>query len=314
MKNLLVLFSFLLVLSSCDDGDVLLVKLDFDKTFQACGDLVFYNVKETPFESISLKIGNPVTTLDDIFKVAPEEADSFVVELVNPTIQGTINGTTNLLNYRSYNSSASDLFCNDIPPSDLQISQDLSSVSGFYTIYTTLLEDDDDGIPAEMEDINGNGNLYDDDTDGDGIPNFLDEDDDGDNVLTKTELLDYDNTDDDDDPLTNPKDTDGDGIPNYLDTDDDGDGILTIDEDINRDLNPANDYSYPNLPDYLNPIAADSSTAPITEYRVHKIIQTFKVSLKVNDISFPTLNQDFLDFGYLENPRISGSRNVSPEF
>ncbi|MCX7547674.1 hypothetical protein OS188_06895 [Xanthomarina sp. F1114] len=312
MKNLLVLLSFLLVLSSCDDGDVILIEMDFDDSFEACGELVFYNIRETPFESISLKIGNPPITLDNIFEVEPNETNSYLVELVESEFEGTINGSTNLLNYRSYNSSASNLFCSDIPPSDLQITQDLSSVSGTYTILNTLMEDDDDGIPAEMEDINGNGNLYDDDTDGDGIPNFLDEDDDGDNVLTKTELLDYDDTDDDDNPLTDPKDTDGDGIPNYLDNDDDGDGILTINEDVNQDLNPANDYTNPNLPDYLNPDVAVET--PISAYRVHKIKQTFEVSLTVRDISFPTLNQDFFDFGYLNNSKTSGTRSVTPEF
>jgi len=313
MKNLLVFLSFLLLFWSCDDGDVMVVDMDFDNSFEACGELVFYNVRETPFESISLKISNPVISLDDIFSVAPISTGSYVVEPANPVLTGTINGTTNMLNYRTYNSSASNLFCNDIPPSNLEISEDYSSHSGTYFIFTSLLEDDNDGIPAHLEDINGNGDLYDDDTDGDGIPNFLDEDDDGDNVLTKTELLDYDNTDNDGDPLTNPKDTDGDGIPNYLDPDDDGDGVLTINEEsMNPDKNPANDYTHPNIPDYLNPDVAVS--VPATGYRVHTITQDFEVSVKVEAISFPNLNQDTFDFGFLNNSRTSGTRSFTPDF
>jgi FKBP-type peptidyl-prolyl cis-trans isomerase FkpA len=60
-----------------------------------------------------------------------------------------------------------------------------------------------DGVPDYLEDINGDGYLYDfrdtkkypnppadliDDTDGDGIPDFLDSDDDGDGFLTRFEL------------------------------------------------------------------------------------------------------------------------------
>jgi len=42
---------------------------------------------------------------------------------------------------------------------------------------------------SKDEDLNNNGNLYDDDTDDDKIPNFLDVDDDNDLYLTKTERI-----------------------------------------------------------------------------------------------------------------------------
>lgn len=47
---------------------------------------------------------------------------------------------------------------------------------------------DKDGILSKYEDLNGNNNYFDDDTDGDGIPDFLDQDDDGDGFLTKFEI------------------------------------------------------------------------------------------------------------------------------
>jgi len=65
------------------------------------------------------------------------------------------------------------------------------------------LDQDGDGIPSYLEDINGDGYVYDyrntynystaaavnaDDTDGDTIPDFLDVDDDGDNYTTKLEI------------------------------------------------------------------------------------------------------------------------------
>jgi FKBP-type peptidyl-prolyl cis-trans isomerase FkpA len=64
---------------------------------------------------------------------------------------------------------------------------------------------DNDGILSSNEDLDGDGNVKNDDTDGDLIPNYLDADDDGDGILTKDESL--------------TEDTDGDGIPNYLDKD-----------------------------------------------------------------------------------------------
>ena len=75
---------------------------------------------------------------------------------------------------------------------------------------------DKDGVPSYLEDINGDGELFD-NTDGDFNP------------------------------------SNGFPIYDYLDTDDDGDGILTIDEDINKDGNPRNDDSNGNgIPNYLD--------------------------------------------------------------
>lgn len=314
MRKYLLFLSVILMFSACDDGDIILVHLDFDNSFEACGNLVFYNISDDPFKSISLKITQPVTTLEDIFKVTPISAGSYAVKPLNPNISGAINGSSNLLNYRSYNSSVTSLFCMDIPPSDLDISEDYSSYSGSFTILTSLIEDDNDGVPSEMEDRNKDGNLYNDDSDSDGIPDFLDEDDDGDNVLTKTELLDYDNTDNDGNPLTDPKDTDGDGIPNYLDPNDDGDLVLTRDEEnMSADRNPANDFTNGNkIPDYLNIKVA--ITVPATGYREHNINQKFLVSLKVDNISFSNLNQDSFNFGFLSNPKTSGVRKLTPRF
>lgn len=50
------------------------------------------------------------------------------------------------------------------------------------------VDHDNDGILDKYEDVNGNGNLWDDDTDNDGKPDFLDLDDDGDGYTTKEEI------------------------------------------------------------------------------------------------------------------------------
>jgi len=68
---------------------------------------------------------------------------------------------------------------------------------------------DNDGILSINEDLNNNGEVDDDDTDGDGIPNYLDRDDDNDGVLTRNEDANKDGNPADDD-------TDNDGVPDYL--------------------------------------------------------------------------------------------------
>ncbi len=66
-----------------------------------------------------------------------------------------------------------------------------------------------DGIPSHMEDVDGDGDPRNDDTDEDGIANFGDADDDGDGVLTEFE---YDKNGD-----GIADDYNDDGIPDYLD-------------------------------------------------------------------------------------------------
>lgn len=69
---------------------------------------------------------------------------------------------------------------------------------------------DGDNIASHLEDLDGDGNGFNDDTDGDGLPNFIDNDDDGDGVLTR-----YEDIDGDGDPTND--DTNNNGTPNYLD-------------------------------------------------------------------------------------------------
>ena len=102
-----------------------------------------------------------------------------------------------------------------------------------FELYQTKINDHDlDGVPSYLEDIDGDLNLGNDDTDGNTVQNFADGDDDGDGTLTIEEDLEdidpnvdsngdgiLDNDLDGDGDPTND-DTDGDGIPNYLDTDD----------------------------------------------------------------------------------------------
>jgi len=102
-----------------------------------------------------------------------------------------------------------------------------------FELYQTDINDHDlDGVPSYLEDIDGDLDLSNDDTDENTVPDFADGDDDGDGTLTIEEDLEdinpnvdsngdgiLDNDLDGDGDPTND-DTDGDGIPNYLDTDD----------------------------------------------------------------------------------------------
>jgi len=82
---------------------------------------------------------------------------------------------------------------------------------------------DDDGIPSIDEDVNGDGYLYNDNTDEQEeedrqlrqrFVNFLDADDDGDGVSTRDEISDSNGN-----IIIPYPDTDGDGTPDYLDGD-----------------------------------------------------------------------------------------------
>ena len=81
-------------------------------------------------------------------------------------------------------------------------------------------DSDNDGIPSIEEDLNGNGYLFDDNTDFDLEPfnsrltNFRDADDDGDGIPTRDEI-----SDDNGNIITPYPDADGDGTPDYLDPD-----------------------------------------------------------------------------------------------
>jgi hypothetical protein len=101
----------------------------------------------------------------------------------------------------------------------------------FNTLKVNEADHDQDNVPSYLEDVDGNGIVFDDDSDGDGFPDYLDTDDDADGTPTIEEDLepdsdlsvdrdgDGDATNDIGDLDPTNDDTDNDGIPNYLDTD-----------------------------------------------------------------------------------------------
>lgn len=59
----------------------------------------------------------------------------------------------------------------------------------FELYQSEVLDHDSDGVPSYMEDLNGDLNLFNDDTDNNNVPNYLDGDDDGDGVPTRDEII-----------------------------------------------------------------------------------------------------------------------------
>ena len=273
---------------SCDDGDVIVSNFNFDEetSLSLCGDNdenLLYTIDQETNEAISFRFS------DDDFDGSFEGLDA-------PEPISIDLGTSNKLNYRILSEPAdgAQYFCQDVPPSSPDVEQEFVSTSGGNAILSISVteQDDDDGIPADQEDLNDNGNLFDDDTDGDGIPNFIDTDDDNDNVPTSVEII---NNDGDELP-----DTDEDGTPDYLDPDDDGDGVLTRNEDLNAFenaddngnpvLNPQDDTNADGLPNYLNPQATES--IQIDQFRPNEISRTFRTQVVVRNVTLEQVNGD----------------------
>ncbi|MCZ4318940.1 hypothetical protein O4H26_08060 [Aequorivita viscosa] len=284
MNKFFILFIFAsLLLQSCDDGDIIITSFNFDdaqlKKCGTSGNHVFYKVNPDALESLSLRLG----VTDSLYKI--EGIKEYI-----------LNGTSNFVNYRTYDGALeTNYFCSSIPPTLPRVTVDYFAASGIAEFTTVFIYDDNDGVPTDKE--------FDGDTDGDGIPDIYDEDDDGDNVPTAREL-DIQNEDGDNNPLTNPLDTDEDGIPDYLDNDDDGDGVLTRNEDKNRDLNPRNDVTDPNVgADYLNPAVAD--TYEVNEYYQHKYTITKSVKIVLKNLVLVSGEEEItietLVMGTLEN-------------
>ncbi|MGX1025130.1 hypothetical protein [Psychroflexus sp. MBR-150] len=289
---IIVAINFLI---SCDDGNVIVSSFNFDEN-----------------TNLSLCQQNNINVL---YFIDPETNEAISFRFPNADFDGTFTGleTTETLEipissdnkvvYRKLSSgtNGADYFCQEIPPSSPQVNEEFVSTTGGMAVLEIRIsnQDDNDGIPAELEDINGDGNLFNDDSDGDGIPNFIDTDDDNDNVLTASEELEA--LDDNGNVITDENgdvvyvDTDNDGVPNYLDNDDDGDGVLTKNEDLNAcedpenpALNPDNDLNADGLANYLNPNITDSFEVNVVKR--NRITRSFFTQVVFTDITFENLN------------------------
>ncbi|GLB49810.1 T9SS type A sorting domain-containing protein [Neptunitalea lumnitzerae] len=137
-------------------------------------------------------------------------------------------------------------------------------------------DSDNDGIPDVIEDLNGNGNLDDDDTDGDSIANYLDDDDYNDGVLTINE--DYNNN-----SYPGDDDTNNNGLRDYLEA--------AVALDINS-VATAGFEIYPNPATTLVTITSKTPIDAVTVYTLNgKIIELpiIKTSNKTSRINVNSL-------------------------
>jgi len=285
-KLVFILFTISFIFHSCNDGDIILVELEFNQILELCGDensqnYVIYDTRIDPFESLTLLF--PGSDTNDLIFNPP----------TNPYSESfTINTNSIRFNYRIYDGDMTNLICDPITPSDITIFEDYEAISGMVTSTSTFVDDDNDGVPSLLEDINSNGDLEDDDTDGDGIPNYKDADDDGDNVPTIKENPDPNG----DGILDDAKDTDGDGIPDYLDDDDDGDGVITRYEDENSNGNLFDDLAPVSIvPRFLDNTATD--TFINDTFNTNTFIRTVTVKFIVENVSIEILNTDLINLG-----------------
>jgi len=274
------------LITSCDDGDVITVELEFDQILSICGDTnsanyVVYDIKTDPNESLTLLFPSNSTT-DQIFNPSTTPH----------TYELAINNTSVRFNYRTYNGDPTGLICEEIPDANVSILEDHESSGGTMMTETTFFDEDEDGIPSELEDINNNGDLEDDDTDGDSIPNYKDNDDDGDNVSTLLEKPDVNG----DGLIDDAQDTDGDTIPDYLDPDDDNDGTITRYEDENLNGNLQDDFADGSvIRRYLDVAANDVFVNDNLNTNSFKRFITAKFTIINTDLGI--LNTDLIELG-----------------
>jgi len=278
MKRFLIAIALLGLLTSCDDGDIIVTDFDFeDSTLQFCEGpdkfVIFATNNDDVNESISLEFTNSNITTDDSGKFITNTSENITFSL---------SGTNKVI-YRIYNKEidGSKYFCQGVPPSEpVPTTEYVSGSDGTVTIATRFTDEtgdadpDDDGLSNLQEGWDPDG-INHQDTDGDGIPDYLDRDDDGDNVITRVEIVNENNY---------PQ-REG-AIPYYLNPDDDGDGVETRLEVSEEDglTNPGSFTSTGDgVPNYLN----DQQTAFIqhNEYITHNITRNYGYRVTLRNFS-----------------------------
>lgn len=320
MNKIFFFFGIFLLLSSCNDGDEVVSSFDFDQdtNLNLCT-----NGNENVLHFINSETNEAIS-----FRFQSSGFDGKFEGLCPPApIEININNTNEIVYRKLSNSINSDeYFCQQVPPSSPRVEQEFRSTTGgkatlFFGIQS---QDDNDGVPPQLEDINGNGNLFDDDTDGDGIPNFLDTDDDNDNVPTAVEIIDeFGNSPNNPDNAFDFVDFDADGVPNYLDEDDDGDGVISryedlnafdeLDDDGNPILNPQTAVNEQGVPHYLNPEVTEELVIDL--YRPNVITRTFRVQVVFENVSLERADgEQIITFSTLQlgNYQVTSNNEVLP--
>jgi len=286
-----------ILVSSCDDGDIVDVNLDaFDQVLERCEEtseqFLIYNINEGNTESLTLLFPSNGNTR----------------EIFNPSENGqvlslTIDQTSNRFNYRTYNGNPESLICNLLADPGTTIVNDYEAATSATVFFTSVFEDDDnDGVPSVLEgrdELDSEGNPR--DSDDDGLPDYQDADDDNDNVLTINEGVEIDEN-----GILIARDTDGDTIPDYLDDDDDGDEILTKNEDENGNLTLTDDFDEDspniNVPRYLDREATESFVQD--SLKTTQFSRSVIVGIVIENADIQILQTDEIIMGTYEAPTL----------
>lgn len=137
-KSFFLLLVTIFTITSCDDGDIITVDLEFDKTLTLCGDensanYVIYTLKDGADESLTLLF--PVNATNNLIFNPVDNPHTGSFDINNSTVK---------FNYRTYNGDPLELICQEIPSSSVNIIKDLEAERG--TVYYTSTYEDVTGI------------------------------------------------------------------------------------------------------------------------------------------------------------------------
>ena len=150
MNKYLILILGILVLQSCDDGDVVVSDFNFDEqsSLNVCdlgNDRRILHIVTESNEAISLTFQKNII--------------ENITDVLNPGTFSVPITTTNLLNYRRLDGfiNSNDYFCQNLPPSEPNITEEFQSTSGGNVEFTITrvsgenVDTDGDGIPDNEE-------------------------------------------------------------------------------------------------------------------------------------------------------------------
>ncbi len=128
MKQI-ILFAFLVLFFSCDDGDLQIETLNFDNSaIDFCGTV-------TTESQVFFKINGDEALILNL------EAGILRNEISNGNIESTIPGTSQIT-YRIFSNNVNNsYFCGNIPPTTPTVVDEIPATSGIVTVSTILLED-----------------------------------------------------------------------------------------------------------------------------------------------------------------------------
>ncbi len=133
MSKIFSFFMIIVLAIGCSEGDVIDTDVNFIAIPEDCfngNDFVIYKINTDGNQAISL---NFTSSTFEVNRVPAENASETI----------TLNGTSNVLIYRKFDSqiNGDEYFCSSIPPGNVLVTQELISASGTATIsYTPINE------------------------------------------------------------------------------------------------------------------------------------------------------------------------------